>query len=175
MLRAMETFHMQTLGATEPVVGRALWRLVDARSRTLERLEKIADVDWSPAPDLSSVGDLLYHLAAIELDWLGAEVRGGVFPEGWQEWFPVDVRDRQGHLSELRGEALARHLARLAWVRSELLATFQSMTLMDFREPRVLSAYTVTPEWVLHHLTLHEAHHAGQIAFLGHLHRAATP
>lgn len=175
MLGEVELLQMQVVEAADPTVGRALWRLEDARSRTLERLEKVPDVDWAPAPGLSSAGDLLYHLAAIELDWLGSEVRGDAFPEGWEEWFPVDVRDGQGRLSQMRGEMRDRHLARLAWVRSELLAAFQPMTLTDSREGWVLPAYTVTPEWVLHHLTLHEAHHAGQIAYLGHLHRAAHP
>lgn len=165
---------MQSVEAADPTIGQALWPLEDARQDTLALLPEGLNVDWTPAPGISSVGDLLYHLAAIELDWLACEVRGDVFPDGWEAWFPVDVRDAQGHLSELRGEPLDRHLARLAWVRAELLATFQAMSLASFREPRVLPAYTVTPEWVLHHLTLHEAHHAGQIALLGHLRRAAS-
>lgn len=171
----MEMLSVQTVGATDPLIGQALWRLEDARSRTLKGVVKVDDLDWAPAPGLSSAGDLLYHLAAIELDWLGTEVRRGEFPGGWEEWFPVDVRDGQGRLVEMRGETRERHLARLSWVRSELLSTFRTMTLDDFHEGRVLPAYTVTPEWVLHHLTLHEAHHAGQIAFLGHMHRAANP
>ncbi|WP_165794078.1 DinB family protein [Deinococcus aerius] len=161
-------------GAADPLIGQALWRLEDARSRAVEWSARIRNLDWAPAPGLSSAGDPLYHLAAIELDWLGSEVRGDDFPGGWEEWFPVDVRDEQGRLSEVRGETRERHLARLSWVRSGLLATLRVMTVADFREPRVLPAYTVTPEWVLHHLALHEAHHAGQIAFLGHLHRAAN-
>lgn len=171
----METLRMQTLEAANPVIGGALWHLEDARARTLERLAKVPELDWAPTPGLSSAGDLMYHLAAIELDWLGAEVRGDIFPPGWEEWFPVEVRDPRGRLSELRGEPLDRHLARLAWVRAELLATFQVMPLEDFGRARELPAYTVTPGWVLHHLTLHEAHHAGQIAYLGHLYRAANP
>jgi uncharacterized damage-inducible protein DinB len=170
----VETKQMHRVDAADPAIGQALWQLGDARQDTLALLPEGLDVDWAPAPGVSSAGDLLYHLAAIELDWLACEVRGDVFPDGWEAWFPLDVRDAQGRLSELRGESLERHLARLAWVRAELLATFQPMSLETFRELRVLPAYTVTPEWVLHHLALHEAHHAGQVALLGHLRRAAS-
>ncbi|WP_170928842.1 DinB family protein [Deinococcus hopiensis] len=169
----MELFLTQSLKATTPEIGEALWRLGEARTRTRERVNKIGEVDWTAGPGLSSVGDLLYHIAAIELDWLAVEVCGDVFPPGWNAWFPVDVRSSDGRLTQMRGEALERHLERLAWVRAELVKTFEVMTPEDYHRPRELSAYTVTPAWVLHHLTLHEAHHAGQIAFLGHLHRAA--
>ena len=37
------------------------------------------------------------------------------------------------------------------------------MTLDEFRRPRSLPQYDVTPEWVLHHLTQHEAEHRGHI------------
>jgi uncharacterized damage-inducible protein DinB len=33
----------------------------------------------------------------------------------------------------------------------------------EFRRPRHLEQYDVTPQWVLHHLIQHEAEHRGQI------------
>ena len=140
--------------------------LHEARARTLAHLaERQPDLDRQPAVG-HSAGTLLYHLAAIELDWLYAEVRQEPFSDEAGEWFPQDVRDGAGKLNVVTGEALERHLARLAWVRGQLEDTFRDMTLAEFRRARRLEAYDVTPEWVLMHLSLHEAHHAGQLALL---------
>jgi uncharacterized damage-inducible protein DinB len=40
------------------------------------------------------------------------------------------------------------------------------MTLQDFRRPRQLPEYDVTPEWILHHLMQHEAEHRGEMGIL---------
>lgn len=164
-----------------PEIGRALWMLQDARSRTLEEVEHItpAMVDWLPTPghDLrgasqppdseSSIGTVLYHLASIEADWLHAEVlEQPEFPAEIVALFPHEVRDGQGHLSQVTGYGLAEHLQRLAVVRSLLLDVFEAMELAEFRRVRVLPPYDVTPEWVLHHLMQHEAEHRSQIGAL---------
>ncbi|AWN23892.1 damage-inducible protein DinB [Deinococcus irradiatisoli] len=123
----MRLLQTGSLPAADPKVGQALWTLNETRRRTLAMLEDgppELDLDWRPAPEVSSAGDLLYHIAAIELDWLTSEVRQGDFPAGAAAWFPTDVRDEQGQLSRLEGEEMEQHLARLNWVRGELLATF---------------------------------------------------
>lgn len=51
-------------------------------------------------------------------------------------------------------------------MRSRLLATFGAMTLADFRRPRALPSYDVTPEWVMHHLLQHEAEHRAEIGIV---------
>lgn len=137
--------------------------LHEARARTLATLGELRRGLDDPSASGHSVGTLLYHLAATELDWLYAEVRQEAFPAEAEVWFPLDVRGEDGRLSVLTGEAPERHLARLSWVRGLLDDTFGSMSLAEFRRPRELEAYTVTPEWVLMHLALHEAHHAGQL------------
>jgi len=40
------------------------------------------------------------------------------------------------------------------------------MNIHDFRRVRRLPDYDVTPEWVLHHLTQHEAEHRSEIGAL---------
>jgi len=158
--------HFTPAPARTPEVGVLLSVLHEARARTLAHLaERPPDLDRQPAVG-HSAGTLLYHVAAIELDWLYAEVRQEPFPDAVQEWFPHDVRDAAGHLSVVTGEPLERHLARLAWVRARLDDTFRDMTLPEFRRARRMTAYDVTPEWVLMHLSLHETHHAGQLALL---------
>jgi uncharacterized damage-inducible protein DinB len=152
-----------------PEIGRTLWMLQDARSRTLEDLEGVipAMVDWLPPDGESSIGAVLYHLAGIEADWLYAEVlEQPEFPPAVVALFPHDVRDGQGHLSQVTGVSLEEHLQRLAAVRSLLLDVFEAMDLAEFRRVRALPHYDVTPEWVLHHLMQHEAEHRSQLASL---------
>jgi uncharacterized damage-inducible protein DinB len=149
----------------EPEISRWLWALEDGRVETLERLDGMdpAMVDWLPPDDQSSIGSVLYHVALIEADWLYSEVLVQPYPTAVIDLFPIDHRDEQGRLSQVVGESLGEHLARLAKVRQLLLDVFEPMDLADFRRIRSLPAYDVTPEWVLHHLIQHEAEHRSQM------------
>lgn len=149
-------------------IGRALWMLEDARRRTQKALQgfNAAWVDRSPEPGDHTVGTLLYHIAAIELDWLYSDVLQTDWAEPLVSLFTRDVRDQNGKLTAVVGEAYDAHWSRLAVVRSHLLTTFRGMTLDDFYRPRHLPRYDVTLEWVLHHLCQHEAEHRGELAYL---------
>lgn len=151
-----------------PEIGRALWMLEDARRRTRTALKGFnsAHVDWAIEPGGMSVGTLLYHIAAIELDWLYSDVLQSEWPESLVPLFSYDVRDDQGKLTSVRGKAYGWYWTGLAAVRWHLLAAFRNMTLEDFRRPRSLPKYDVTPEWVLHHLCQHEAEHRSELAAL---------
>jgi uncharacterized damage-inducible protein DinB len=148
-----------------PEVGRWIWALQDTRRRTLEQLEGLTQtvVDWAPPDGGSTIGTVLYHLALIEADWLYSEVLELPYPPEALALFPYADRDAQGQLLAVGGIELGQHLARLDTVRQWLLATFQPMSLAEFRRVRTLPQYEVTPEWVLHHLMQHEAEHRGQI------------
>lgn len=156
------------LTSRAPEIGRWLWALEDARSRTMEVLDGLpeAAVDWRPADDESTIGAVLYHLALIEADWFYCEVLAQDIPPEAAQLFPHVHRDGQGHLTHVAGYTLAQHLERLATVRGWLLETFVTMDGDDFRRPRQLEAYDVTPEWVLHHLLQHEAEHRSQLGAL---------
>lgn len=158
---------VEALDAASPEIGRWLWALEDTRRRTAEALAGIAPaaLDWTGAgaDESNSIGSLLYHVAAIEADWLYVEVLERPVPEEIQALFPVDVRDDRGHLSRLHGRDLAAYTRVLAATRAALLAAFRSMSPDDFRRARRLPDYDVTPAWVLHHLIQHEAEHRGQL------------
>jgi len=151
-------------------LGRCLWALEETRRRTKEALRGIspAVLDWQPFPGANSIGTLLYHIAAIELDWLYADVLEGLvpWPPELAALFTTDVRDEHGQLSAVRGVGLADHLQRLDSVRRHLVATVQPMRRREYRRTRNLPTYAVTPEWVVHHLMQHEAEHRGQIELL---------
>lgn len=133
--------------------------------RELEGLTP-ATIDWLPPDDESSIGTILYHIADIEADWLYVEVLEQPIPTEVAALFPYPTRDKHGRLTQIKGYELEEHLRRLQTVRALLLDVFQQMDLAEFRRVRSLEYYDVTPEWVLHHLTQHEAEHRSQIGAL---------
>ena len=151
-----------------PAVGLLVAMLDECRARTLSHLDDLgvpmidAEVPGHP----NTIGTILYHVAAIELDWLYAEILGEDFPEETAVWFPVDVRDDTGRLTPVTGESLARHRERLAWVRGLLHDGVVRLDDAFLLEDRPTDGGTVTSEWVLHHLMQHEAEHRGQIGEL---------
>ena len=159
---------VEALAGYEPEIGRLLWMLEATRERTKEALAGLdaAVLDWRPPYDPNSIGTILYHVATVEMDWLYVEVLERAFPKEVEALLPFDMRDEAGLLTAVAGLSLDDHLLRLDTARAYLLNEFQGMTLDDFRRPRHLEQYDVTPEWVLHHLIQHEAEHRGQIMTL---------
>ena len=78
-----------------PEVGIWLAALSDCRARTLEALAGIGHdaMDWICPLSRNTIGTLLYHIAAIELDWLHSEILEREFPGDFRTWFPHDVRE----------------------------------------------------------------------------------
>jgi uncharacterized damage-inducible protein DinB len=144
-------------------IGAALWRLEDARSRTMRLLADVPQEYVDQETGGNTMGAILYHMADIEADWLYVEILEESIPDELRALFPVGARDEAGILSVVRGQTLEEHLARLATVRADLLARLRGMTAAEFRRPRNLPQYEVSPEWVLHHLAQHEAEHRGEL------------
>lgn len=168
-----ETLVVEPLSSYEPELGVLLWILESGRSRLKEGLAQLdaaqeqAILDWRPRSGVNSIGSLLYHIAIVETDWLFFEVLADYTPPTAVAWpdalLPHEMRDEQGQLTHVPGETLSSHMQRLDAVRLLLLDAFRGMSLDEFRRPRHLEQYDVTPQWVLHHLIQHEAEHRGQI------------
>lgn len=168
-MNTIQTLIAQPLRGYVPPVAMALWQLEDARNRTQRWLRTLdpALLDWSPAGErVNTIGTLLYHIAAIELDWVFADILQAPWPTGLDDWFPVDVRDAEGRLAAIKDETLDRYLERLSLVRAGVFEGFRTMTEVDFHTPRATSRYIVTPAWALHHLCQHEAEHRGEMMAL---------
>lgn len=164
-----ELLVIPELAGYAPQVGAALWRLEDARDRTLRLLRDMPAETIDRETPGNSVGAILYHVALIEADWLFAEILQEPIPAQLHHLLPVDVRDQDGILTAVRGQTLEEHLARLAAIRSILLDRLRAMTDEDFQGVRSLRQYDVSPDWVLHHLAQHEAEHRGELgAAIGH-------
>jgi uncharacterized damage-inducible protein DinB len=158
-----ETLLAGQLGGYEPEIGAALWRLEDARRRTLRLISDMPDGYVDLQTDGNSIGSILYHMALIEADWLYTDILGEPHPAELTSLFPADDRDEAGVLTFVRGQTLAQHLERLSWVRQTLLEELRGMTAEDFHRPRSLESYDVSPAWVLHHLAQHEAEHRSEL------------
>ena len=72
----MRLQYIEPLPNYEPYIGRWLWAFEETRRRTLLALEGLdsKQLDWLPAWGSNSIGTLLYHLAAIEADWLFTDI-----------------------------------------------------------------------------------------------------
>lgn len=167
-----ETLVATELLGFEPEIGAALWRLQDARSRTLRLLGETPAEYVDMESRGNSVGTILYHLALIEADWLYAEILQEPPPTTIEKLLPADHRDEAGTLTFIRGQSLAQHLARLSVIRDTLLSRLREMTAQEFYRARNLPDYDVSPAWVLHHLAQHEAEHRGEMGSVIDFHRA---
>jgi uncharacterized damage-inducible protein DinB len=172
---AKETLSIQPLDGYPRPIGDALWRMQDSRSRTVEAVQDLpaAAIDYQ-APGLQNlIGTLLYHIAAIEMDWLFEEILQQPWDSDIEALFSHPVRDEQGHLARVSGVSLDEHLERLAVTRRCFLDKARSLTLDDYTRLRELPPYDVTPEWVLYHLTRHEDEHRGEIHTIRTLYEAS--
>jgi uncharacterized damage-inducible protein DinB len=162
--------HLDPADGYEPLVGRFVTMLADTRRRLVRDLEDFDHGDLDRTPDWApnSIGTLLYHIAAIELDWTFADLREtDEFPPGTEEWFPVKVREENGRLAPIV-DSFGRHLERLDWVRQHLLSTLAGMSDTD------LDRTFLNPgeeggrggAWIIQHLMQHEVEHRGQIGEL---------
>ncbi|MDO9084938.1 MAG: DinB family protein [Anaerolineaceae bacterium] len=146
-----------------PAVGKALWMLEDCRKRTLRVLDDLPPEHVDQEMQGNTIGTILYHIALIELDWLFTEILSEPFPEELMKLFPEEDRDKDGVLTLIKGQTLDQHLLRLSKIRNAMLDKLLGMTSDDFQRMRIFPQYEVSPEWVLHHLSQHEAEHRGEI------------
>jgi uncharacterized damage-inducible protein DinB len=159
---------LSSVGCEAPEVDVWLSALSDCRARTHKAIAGIQtdELDWMCPLSRNTIGTVLYHIAAIELDWLYSEILEHEFPDDFRTWFPYDVRDSEGNLTPITADGAQEHDERLHYVRDKLVGTLGAMSPLEFHRVRHLQAYDVTPQWVVHHLLQHEAEHRGQIAIL---------
>jgi uncharacterized damage-inducible protein DinB len=165
---------VQPLPDMSAEIGFSLWTLEETRRRTLRYIDGITQeaLDHRPEGHRHSVATLLYHIAVFEVDWLYTDILGmaedeerGIpgCPEDIAALLPYPMLLPGHEYTPVSGEALATHIERMAFVRRRFVSVVGAMTVEDFRKPRPSGDELVTPEWVVEHLSQHEAEHRGQI------------
>lgn len=171
MTEAKEILALHPLEGYVAPVGYAVGCLEKERARTLKTVADLTvqDLDVHAEGIPNSIGCLLYHVAAIELDWLYSDILEQDVPADLMKHFPRDVRDQKGELSALPGTELGTYLDKLSAVRRALLDKLIGMDEADFYRLRRFDPYDVNPAWVLYHLLEHEAKHGEQMAHIRRL------
>ncbi|PYZ99235.1 damage-inducible protein DinB [Alteribacter lacisalsi] len=162
-MKTRDSLYISPMAGYEPEIGRWLWSMSDVRRSLKEKLSDVPDelLDQREGKG-HSIGTLLYHIAIVEAGWFYGEVKQTDFDPDIKRLFPEDGWS-DGKLTHVGGERLEAHFHRLNQVRNVFFDHFRTMTVEDWRRPRTLEDYDVTPEWVVYHLIEHEAHHRGQI------------
>ena len=161
----MSHYTLVPLSGYAAPVGSALAAMVDSRQRTLDAIAQLADeqVDTIALGLDNTVGATLYHIAAIEADWLYYDLLEEDYPAWMGELFPFEVREENGRLSPAPGSTVAQHIDRLAAVRAHFLQDIKRLDPASFDQPNSIAEHPSTPRWIFHHLGQHEAEHRGQI------------
>ncbi|TDI49946.1 MAG: DinB family protein [Acidobacteria bacterium] len=155
-------------------MGLSLWTLQETRRRTLAYVDGISQqaLDHNPPGQRHSVATLLYHIAVFEVDWLYVDILGGDYdmdhripncPPKIAAYLPYPLIMEDRSYTPVEGELLGTHLERLSVIREAFLEVMGGMSLTDFRTLRPSDDEMVSPEWVVEHLSQHEAEHRGQI------------
>jgi uncharacterized damage-inducible protein DinB len=185
----MPTFEQRILtplaGNRSPLVGLFLWQMDDQSRRLTEdtRGATVEELAWQPAPGMNTIGQLLAHIAVVELRWLNRAVLG---PERADEGDIGITRPEVGiPLGEdgtppaaLRGRDLAFFDGVRAKARARTKQLLANLTDADLeRTYRFMATWAADTEfegnvsWTLYHVLEHEAGHYGQINLLRHQYR----
>jgi len=158
----------------EPAPGFAgelgIWvsSLEDVQRRTLEAVAGLTpeELAWKPPGGGNSIGQLLRHIALVELDWVFTDLsRGEALPKTAP---PILLLD--GPMADPGLQPLEIFTAVLEYARKETrtrLGRYGRDEIETSRESAGKGARRVfNVRWILLHLLDHEAQHAGQILLL---------
>jgi len=155
----------------EPAPGFAgelgIWvaSLDDVRRRTVEAVAGLTpdQLAWKPPGGGNSIGQLLRHIALVELDWVLTDLcRGEALPKTAP---PILLLD--GPMADPGPQSLEIFQAALDYARKETKTRLgrygrdEIETSRDFAGDGARRVFNV--RWILLHMLDHEAQHAGQI------------
>ncbi len=148
--------------------------LDDVRARTKRYVQGLTaeQLAWHPNPKVESIGTLLLHIAAVEFSYIQEDIMKRPMGEEWKMAFPVRF-----DMPQVSGEPPEFYIGKLDEVRVQTLEVLGGLTDADLGrmieplEPGNSGAPPVeySIEWILYHVTEHEAHHKGQVALMKRL------
>jgi uncharacterized damage-inducible protein DinB len=124
------------------------------------------ELAWMPHPKGNTIGQLLRHIALVELDWILTDIcRGEPLPPDAPEMLRLE-----GPMSDPGRCSLEEFMTALDFARTvtkHRLSRFGASECDSTREcagENSLRVFNV--RWIFFHLVEHEAHHKGQILFI---------
>ncbi|PRX39676.1 putative damage-inducible protein DinB [Planifilum fimeticola] len=151
-----------------PIVGLLYATVEDTYRRLRQRVEGMSQEeldDKGPFGDLNSTGQLIRHLAVVDLHWV-YRLRGEPVPRDLQEAYGP-MFDRQGKIPAVSGvplEELLESYDRVqTWFRDVCLElTDEDLDrVVDYEDGK-----TATIRWGIWHIADHSRYHQAQIAWL---------
>jgi uncharacterized damage-inducible protein DinB len=131
----------------------------------------VEQLDYTPDNKVvESIATLLYHIAAVEHDWIFFDIKGEEIDfEKWKYGFPL----RDGvNIDQISGKDLKFYLDLLLEVRVKIFEFFESIDDEYLSKVIILEDGTEsTVEWILFHIMEHELTHIGQIRLLKRLYK----
>ncbi|MCY3414440.1 MAG: DinB family protein [Candidatus Heimdallarchaeota archaeon] len=141
------------------------------RSRLIRRLQGVTDemVDFTPDEHkIETIGTLLYHIAAVENDWIFYDIdKQELDEERWKYAFANRFED----INQLKGKGLKFYLNALEEVRTKIYERFKQFNDSDLEREIESDGEIYSIEWILYHLVNHEAQHIGQISLMKRLYK----
>lgn len=184
----MQRIMAAASGIASPIAGLFLWQLDDLSRRLAEdtRGATADELQWQPTRGMNTIGMLLAHIAAVEVGWVRAALRGLDRDSG--EVLVLTKREIGMPLAAdgppspaLAGRELPYFddlLARArAYTRKEIAALSDADLDRRFTTPASWEKepgmqFEGTIGWMLYHVLEHQAGHYGQINLLRHQYRA---
>lgn len=145
----------------------ALWMAVldEARRVTLEAVQGLGpdELAWNPPRGGNAIGQLLRHVAAVELEWIFGDLCGGVpYPKDR----PAMLKD-ENPMAHPGTVPLSAYLETLEWVRGLTRSKLAELKPEEIESSRTFKGAGVQKvfnvRWILWHIADHEAQHRGQM------------
>ena len=138
---------------------------------------------WRPAPNQSSVNELIGHIAGARLWWFykmnapgSATLARQIAPWASEKFNAGDINELNRWLeANLQWEAPLTKIPgeSLKWLESSwqmIETTLNTWTVADlaqtYRHIREGKIYAVTRQWTIWHVLSHDLHHGGQLALM---------
>ena len=166
---AEKLYDVAPLEGSDLQIGLLLSMLEEGTIEWREELGAVSEeaVVWQPVPNGHSIGGVILHIADVEAFWLHEVAVGHKrSQEEIERLLSQETQQYQGIWPKCPHEPLSWYLEQHDEIRQR---TRQYLAgLMDSQETRNRegrdSEYTV--RWLLSHVIIHEAYHAGQAVLL---------
>jgi uncharacterized damage-inducible protein DinB len=139
---------------------------------------------WRPAPNQSSVNELVGHLAGNRLWWfykMGApgslDLARQIAPwatedfdagdsDQFNRWLDANLQWEEGSLNHTPGEPLKWLLQSWPMIAATLNAWTVADLTQTYRHIRRGEVHAVTRQWTIWHVLAHDLHHGGQLSLM---------